>query len=79
MPSLDINTEVDVFNKYYTENLKILEAASEYFRTLINSILLDEVEVQAALARVKYRDECISKFRLKYQKNLEDNNTAYAI
>jgi len=79
MASLDINVEIDRFNKFYSENYKILETASEYFRTLISSILLEEVEVQTVLSRVKYRDECISKFRRKYQKELEDGKKDYEI
>jgi len=79
MATLDINIEIDQFNKYYGENYKILETASEYFRTLISSILLEEVEVQTVLSRVKYRDECISKFKRKYQKKLEDDKIEYEI
>jgi putative GTP pyrophosphokinase len=79
MASIDINEKVDRFYKFYADDYKILETASEYFRTLINSILLEEVEVQNVLSRVKYRDECISKFKRKYQKKLEDEKIDYEI
>lgn len=79
MASLDIKQEIDIFAKFYNENYKILETASEYFRSVINSILLEQVPVQNVITRVKYRDECISKFKRKYQKHLEDTKTEYSI
>lgn len=79
MASLELQKEIDGFYKYYSENYKILETASDYFRTLIDSILLEEVQVQSVVSRVKNRDECVGKFRRKYQESLEKNNSAYEI
>lgn len=79
MTPSDINIEIDRFNKFYSDNFKILETASEYFRTLISSILLEEVEIQNVLSRVKLLDECITKFKDKYQKRLEEEKIDYKI
>ena len=79
MASLELQKEIDGFYKYYSENYKILETASDYFRTLIDSILLEQVQVQSVVSRVKNRDECIGKFRRKYQESLEKNNLPYEI
>lgn len=79
MASLDINIEADVFSKYYSENYKILETAATYFCSVINSILLQQVPVQSVITRIKDKDECISKFKRKYQKQLEDEKKEYEI
>jgi len=79
MASLEIDREISAFCKFYQENYKLLDTAAEYFRTLINSLLLNNVEIQTVIARVKDRDECISKFKIKYQKSLEDSKTEYEI
>jgi ppGpp synthetase/RelA/SpoT-type nucleotidyltranferase len=40
---------------------------------------LEQVQVQSVVSRVKNRDECIGKFRRKYQESLEKNNLPYEI
>lgn len=80
MAFLDFNTERNNFVNYYNDNIKILDAASEYFRSLINSILLsEELQIQSVVCRVKDKDECISKFKRKYQKELEEKGLEYEI
>lgn len=79
MASLDIDLEVNSFYKYYNENYKLLETSAGYFKSLINSLLFDQVEIQAVSFRIKERDECVSKFKRKYQKKLEDSKTTYEI
>lgn len=80
MASLNFSDERDSFIGYYSDNYKVINAASEYFRSLINSILLSEkVDIQSVICRVKDRDECLSKFKRKYQKELEDNAQVYEI
>ena len=79
MALLDINKEIDIFVKYYNENYTILDTASKYFSSLVNSILLEQVPIQTVISRVKQQDECISKFKRKYQNQLEDSSTPYSI
>lgn len=79
MASLDIDLEVNSFYKYYNENYKLLETATGYFKSLISSLLFDRVEIQSVSSRIKERDECVSKFKRKYQKKLEDLKVEYEI
>lgn len=79
MASMNINKEVENFHKFYAENYKTLETALDYFRSLITSLLLDNVSVHRVSSRVKERDECVNKFRKKYQKDLENSSTEYEI
>ncbi|WP_422005546.1 GTP pyrophosphokinase [Roseivirga pacifica] len=79
MATTDINIEIDRFYKYYGDYYKTLETGADYFKSLITSILLDEVAIQGVTSRVKHRDECVSKFRRKYQKSLEENSSNYEI
>lgn len=79
MASLDINKEIECFNKFYSENMKTLQAAEKYFRSLVESLVLNEISIQTVLSRIKDRDECISKFKSKYQKELEEKKQEYEI
>jgi len=79
MASLDINAEIESFNKYYSENIQTLQAAEKYFRSLVESLVMNELSIQTVLSRIKDREECISKFKRKYQKQLENESTEYEI
>jgi len=77
--SLDFNDEVEIFKKFYNENIKTLETSLEYFRSLINSLLLDEFLLQNVSSRVKNCDESVDKFFSHYKNGLEANKTVYEI
>ncbi len=79
MASLDLEKEVEHFYKYYVDNYKILEQASEYYHSLLNSLVSDECEIQSISYRVKEREECIGKFKRKYLKDLEEQGIPYEI
>ena len=79
MASLDLEKEVESFYKYYLENYKILEQAAEYYRSLLNSLVSDDCEIQSISYRVKEKEECIGKFKRKYLKTLEDADEQYEI
>lgn len=79
MASLDLEKEVESFYKYYLDNYKVLELAAEYYRSLLNSLVSDDCEIQSISYRVKEKEECVSKFKRKYLKPLEDANHEYEI
>jgi ppGpp synthetase/RelA/SpoT-type nucleotidyltranferase len=79
MASLDINTEIECFNKFYSESIQRLQAAEKYFRSLVESLVLNEISIQTVISRIKDREECISKFKRKYQEHLEDTKKEYEI
>ncbi len=66
MASLDLEKEVENFYKYFQDNYKIFEQAAEYYKSLLNSLVSDECEIQSVSFRVKEKDECVSKFKRKY-------------
>jgi ppGpp synthetase/RelA/SpoT-type nucleotidyltranferase len=81
MASLDYDTEKVAFREFYEGSRDGLWAALEAFQTLIRSLLATDVQIAGAKVegRVKDREECLSKFRLKYQTTLETAKTPYLI
>lgn len=81
MASQDYETEKAVFREFYDASWDTMEAARNAFITMIGSLLATDVAVAGAKVegRIKEREECLSKFRLKYQTGLESTKTAYAI
>jgi putative GTP pyrophosphokinase len=81
MASQDYETEKVVFRDFYDGSWDTMEAARNAFITMIGSLLATDAAIAGAKVegRIKEREECLSKFRLKYQTGLESTKTAYAI
>lgn len=81
MASLDFEIEKVAFRDYYNEQQTLIHEAESTFKNLISSLLIrapleSSPKVQS---RVKDREECITKFILKYQSYLEDARLKYEI
>ncbi|KTQ88033.1 (p)ppGpp synthetase [Aureimonas ureilytica] len=81
MASQDYETEKVAFREFYDASWDTMEAARTAFITMIGSLLATDAAIAGAKVegRIKDREECLSKFRLKYQTALESTKTAYAI
>ncbi|WP_349963028.1 (p)ppGpp synthetase [Rhizobium sp. ZPR3] len=81
MASQDYETEKVVFRDFYDASWDTMEAARNAFLTLVRSLLATDAAIAGAKVegRIKEREECLSKFRLKYQTELESTKTPYAI
>jgi len=81
MPSLDFETEKQVFWEYFNDNMELLHNAESSFSVLIESLLVNSEELSSSIvsSRVKDREECIKKFSRKYQSKLEEEGTEYEI
>lgn len=81
MASLDFDLEKRNFKKYYESNRSFFEEAKNAFIHSVNTILkqTDTGEVTKIEGRVKDKDECIKKFKRKYQHGLEANEQPYEI
>ncbi|RVI10283.1 (p)ppGpp synthetase [Sinorhizobium meliloti] len=81
MASQDYETEKVVFRDFYDASWDTMEAARNAFLTLVRSLLATDAAIAGAKVegRIKEREECLSKFRLKYQTGLESSKTPYAI
>jgi putative GTP pyrophosphokinase len=79
MASLDLEKEVENFYKFYSENVKIFEQAAEYYRSLINSLISDDCEIQSISYRVKEKEECVNKFKGKYLQKIEEKAQPYEV
>lgn len=81
MASLDYEAEKIVFRDEYDASRDTMDAAKGAFLTLIQSLLATDVLIAGAKVegRVKEREECLNKFRLKYQTILEAAKTPYSI
>lgn len=79
--SLDYETEKVVFRNFYDSSSIGMESARGAFLTLVRSLLATDAAIAGAKVegRVKEREECLSKFRRKYQTDLEGSKTPYAI
>lgn len=69
MASLDYETEKTAFREFYDGSRALMEAASSTYVTLIRSLLATEDVIASAKVegRIKDREECLGKFRRKYQ------------
>lgn len=81
MPSLDFDKEKSAFREWYDAKRTVLTRAANQLENLIASLTSssEEIEDPTVSHRVKDREECIKKFALKYQTNLESTSTAYEI
>ncbi|WP_172562913.1 GTP pyrophosphokinase [Vibrio furnissii] len=81
MASLDFDAEKHAFREFYSDNLGLLEGATNSFCTLIEALLRHSggIAISKIEGRVKDKEECIRKFNLKYRKTLESENTPYEI
>ncbi|MEQ1538415.1 MAG: hypothetical protein ABL928_05775 [Sphingorhabdus sp.] len=81
MAGLDFEIEKVAFRDFYNEQHSLIQEAENIFKNLISSLLIrapleSSPKIQS---RVKDREECISKFVLKYQSYLEDAKIPYEI
>ena len=81
MASLDFEQEKQAFRDYYSDNFDRLSSAAESLRTLIYLLLADRntFETPVVASRLKEREECVGKFKRKYQSKLEKSATPYEI
>ena len=81
MASLDYETEKTAFREFYDSSRATMNAAETTYRTLIRSLLATNSVIAGVKleGRVKEREECLSKFRRKYQTSLEAAKKEYAI
>lgn len=81
MPSLDYENEKIVFRDFYDASRDTMAAAKGAMETLLRSLLATDPAIAAAKVegRVKDQEECLSKFRRKYQTELESSKTPYSI
>ncbi|MBT2865802.1 hypothetical protein JQK19_00945 [Chromobacterium violaceum] len=81
MASLNFEEEKTIFRAYYSDNVDHLRIAEKFFRSTTIALLssLDCIEKPIVTSRVKDREECIRKFALKYQSDLERDSTNYEI
>jgi putative GTP pyrophosphokinase len=81
MASLDFEVEKTAFRDYYNENQALIHEAENTFKNLLSSLLIQApLESSPKIqSRVKDREECITKFILKYQSYLEDAKLKYEI
>lgn len=81
MPSLDYENEKIIFRNFYDTSRDRMASAKATMETLLRSLLATDTAIAAAKVegRVKDREECLSKFRRKYQTTLERSKTPYSI
>ena len=81
MASQDYEAEKLAFREYYNDNLPLLQDAQSFFRSLVNSLILDAggIDIDTVVSRVKDREEAIKKFSRKYQKDFEVAKLDYEI
>lgn len=81
MASLDFDKEKGAFREWYDAKRTVLARAASQLENLIASLTSSSTEIEEPTVshRVKDREECIKKFALKYQTELESTSTAYEI
>lgn len=79
METTQLEKAVEDFYKYYIDNFKTFEQAAEYFKSLLNSLVSDDCEIQSITYRIKDKEECISKFKRKYLQQIEETKQSYEI
>lgn len=79
MTTTELEKAVENFYKYYVENFKTFEQAAEYFKSLLNSLISDDCEIQSISFRVKDKEECVSKFKRKYLQKIEEDGNPFEI
>lgn len=76
---IDFEKKITEFRSYFDENYDFLQSASEVFKTLISALLIDKLPLDSVTARLKDREECISKFKRKYLADNEAKGEDYHI
>ena len=81
MASLNFEQEKTSFREYYNEKQSLFEDACSSYKTLIALLLADNdnFPTPAVTGRVKNREESITKFEVKYQKQCEEMKKPYEI
>ncbi len=81
LASLDFDKERNAFREWYDTRHTVLARAASQLENLIASLASSTAEIEDPTVshRVKDREECIKKFALKYQTELESTNTEYEI
>ena len=81
MASLDFEREKIAFKEYYRLNHDAFARAETAFRVLVRSLMAaaSDIERPQITSRIKDCEECIGKFMRRYQRDLEENKTAYEI
>lgn len=81
MASSNFDKEKNIFREFYSDNLSLMEGATNSFSTLINALLTHSggISISKIEGRVKDKEECIRKFNFKYRKALEADNIEYSI
>lgn len=81
MASLNFETEKAAFREFYDGSRELLEAAKSAYLTLVRSLLATDDAIASAKVegRIKDREECIGKFRRKYQTTVEKEKRDYTI
>lgn len=81
MASLDYEMEKATFRAFYDGSRELMEAARSAYVTLVRSLLATDTAIAGAKVegRIKDREECLGKFRRKYQSALEGEKRDYAI
>lgn len=66
MASSDFDKEKKLFREFYSDNLGLMEGATNSFCTLINALLTHSggIAISKIEGRVKDKEECIRKFNL---------------
>lgn len=81
MASLDFEKEKTSFREWYDTKQAALTRAARQLENLLASLTSGSSEVEDPFVshRLKDREECIKKFALKYQTDLETSGTEYEI
>jgi len=81
MASLDYDLEKQAFRDFHDGASTVMEGARDTFITLLRSLLATDTAIPGPKVegRIKDREECLSKFGLKYRTALEANKTPYTI
>lgn len=68
------------FHEYYSANEAFLRSGSDFYRSLIESIISDSnIRINHINSRVKTRESCLEKFDKKYRATLEQKQEHYLI
>jgi len=81
MASLDYETEKVVFREFYDGSRTVMDHAKRAYITLVRSLLATDEAIAGAKVegRIKDSEECLGKFRRKYQTTLEGEKREYEI
>lgn len=81
MASLEYDTEKAAFREFYDGSRELMDAARSAHLTLVRSLLATDEAIAGAKVegRIKDREECLGKFRRKYQTALEKEKRDYSI